>query len=230
MDGVRLVHPPAPVPPIVTGVVRPRSLELSGRVADGTIIAEGNGPAELAAAAAHIARGREAGDRPGHELLVFAFLRADDDPAESARLTRDAVAGQAGWLGIDPADLFALIGAPGTIAGKVAALRAAGADTVVLRPPRPGPVRPGPHRAGGAAPVQPNPAHSHGSRARDGDNPTHANGSPARRPQPLPAAAARVTATTQPQRQPRASTATPPTSTAAAPVTTPPTPTAAPRP
>jgi alkanesulfonate monooxygenase SsuD/methylene tetrahydromethanopterin reductase-like flavin-dependent oxidoreductase (luciferase family) len=138
-DGVRLVHPPQQVPPIVTGVVRPRSLELSGRVADGTIIAEGNGPAELAAAGAHIAQGRKAGDRPRHELLVFAFLRADDDPAESARLTRDAVAGQAGWLGIAPADLFGLIGAPATIAGKVADLRAAGADTVVLRPLGPDP-------------------------------------------------------------------------------------------
>jgi alkanesulfonate monooxygenase SsuD/methylene tetrahydromethanopterin reductase-like flavin-dependent oxidoreductase (luciferase family) len=37
IDGVRLVHPPAEVPPLVTGVVRPKSLELSGRVADGTI-------------------------------------------------------------------------------------------------------------------------------------------------------------------------------------------------
>src|SRR4051794_5308650 len=45
VDGLRLVHPPRAVPPIVAGVVQPRSLELSGRVADGTIIAEGHGPA-----------------------------------------------------------------------------------------------------------------------------------------------------------------------------------------
>ena len=56
VDGVRLVHPPREVPPIVTGVVRPRSLELSGRVADGTILAEGTGPAELTAAIEHIGR------------------------------------------------------------------------------------------------------------------------------------------------------------------------------
>ncbi|MEU1056733.1 LLM class flavin-dependent oxidoreductase, partial [Streptomyces sp. NPDC005876] len=47
MDGIELVHPPAEPPPLVAGVVRPRSLELSGRVADGTLIAEGHGPRDL---------------------------------------------------------------------------------------------------------------------------------------------------------------------------------------
>jgi alkanesulfonate monooxygenase SsuD/methylene tetrahydromethanopterin reductase-like flavin-dependent oxidoreductase (luciferase family) len=139
VDGLELVHPPRVVPPIVTGVVGPRSLELSGRVADGTIIAEGNGPAELTAALANIGRGRAAGTRPRHELLVFAFLRTDDDPARSARLVRDVVEGQAAWLGIKPAELFGLIGPADTIAGRVGDLRAAGAGTVVLRPLGPDP-------------------------------------------------------------------------------------------
>ncbi|HEX8628173.1 MAG TPA: LLM class flavin-dependent oxidoreductase, partial [Catenuloplanes sp.] len=54
LDGVRLVHPPAVPPPIVAGVVRPRSLRLSGRVADGTVIAEGHGPAGITAALEHL--------------------------------------------------------------------------------------------------------------------------------------------------------------------------------
>ncbi|GIE98870.1 N5,N10-methylene tetrahydromethanopterin reductase [Paractinoplanes rishiriensis] len=133
VDGLRLVHPPEVVPPIVTGVVQPRSLALSGRVADGTIIAEGNGPAELRAALTHI------GDRPGHELVSFQFLRTDDDPQRSADLTRDTVAGQAAWLRRDPSELFGLIGPAGTLAGKVAELGDAGAATVVLRPLGPDP-------------------------------------------------------------------------------------------
>lgn len=140
VDGLTLVHPPRVAPPIVTGVVRPRSLELSGRVADGTIIAEGNGPAELAAARAHIDKGRAAGDRPAHELLAFAFLRVDDDPERAAEVTRDVLAGQASWLGVPPSDLFALIGSAGTVPARVSALHAAGADTVVLRPLGPDPV------------------------------------------------------------------------------------------
>ncbi len=139
VDGLTLVHPPRVAPPIVTGVVQPRSLELSGRVADGTIIAEGNGPAELAAARAHIDKGRAAGDRPAHELLAFAFLRVDDDPERAAEVTRDVLAGQASWLGVPPSDLFALIGSAGTVPARVSALHAAGADTVVLRPLGPDP-------------------------------------------------------------------------------------------
>jgi len=139
LDGVGLVHPPSVVPPIVTGVVRPRSLELSGRVADGTIIAEGNGPTQLAAAREHIDRGRTAGDRPAHELIVFAFLHVDDDPDRAAANTRDVVAGQAAWLGVPPEELFTLIGPATSIPARIAELHEAGAATVVLRPLGPDP-------------------------------------------------------------------------------------------
>ncbi|GAA2625011.1 N5,N10-methylene tetrahydromethanopterin reductase [Paractinoplanes durhamensis] len=134
VNGLTLVHPAREVPPIVTGVVRPKSLELSGRVADGTILAEGAGPAEVTAALEHIGRGRQAGDRPAHELIVFVYLHADDDRERAAAATHDMVAAQAAWLGVEPADVFALIGPAAEIPAKVAALRAAGASTVVLRP------------------------------------------------------------------------------------------------
>ncbi|GAB7036540.1 MULTISPECIES: LLM class flavin-dependent oxidoreductase [Catenuloplanes] len=134
VDGVTLVHPPAVVPPIVTGVVRPKSLELSGRVADGTIVAEGNGPAELTDALGHIARGRAAGTRPAHELIAFAYLHVGDDPARAAAETGEMVAGQAAWLGKPAEELFTLIGSADSVPAKVAALHTAGATTVVLRP------------------------------------------------------------------------------------------------
>lgn len=134
VDGLRLVHPPAVAPPIVTGVVRPRSLELSGRVADGTILAEGAGPAQVAEALTHIERGRAAGERPGHELIVFAFLHVDDDTDRAAEAVREVVAGQAAWLGVDPSQVFGLFGPAAAIPAQVAALHQAGAATIVLRP------------------------------------------------------------------------------------------------
>ncbi len=134
IDGVRLVHPPAQVPPLVTGVVRPRSLELSGRVADGTILAEGIGPERIADALAPIGRGRAAGDRPGHELIVFTYLHVEDDAGRAAEATREIVTSQAAWLGVEPAEMFSMIGPAGAVPDRVEALRAAGADTVVLRP------------------------------------------------------------------------------------------------
>ncbi|GAA3345910.1 LLM class flavin-dependent oxidoreductase [Amorphoplanes nipponensis] len=140
IDGVRLVHPPAEAPPLVTGVVRARSLELSGRVADGTIIAEGIGPDRIAASLVHIDRGRAAGDRPAHELVVFAFLHVEEDAARAAAATRDIVATQAAWLGAAPEELFTLIGPAAVVPERVGALRAAGAGTVVLRPLGPAPL------------------------------------------------------------------------------------------
>lgn len=133
-DGVSLVHPPAQVPPIVTGVVRPKSLELSGRVADGTILAEGAGPAQVLNALSHIDRGRKAGSRPAHELIVFAFLHVEEDAERAAAATRETVATQAEWLGLPAAELFTLIGPAAQIPERIAALHEAGADTVILRP------------------------------------------------------------------------------------------------
>jgi 5,10-methylenetetrahydromethanopterin reductase len=140
VDGVQLVHPPAQVPPLVTGVVRPKSLELSGRVADGTIIVEGVGPEGITAALEVIERGRAAGDRPAHELIVFTYLHVGDDPARAAEATREMVTSQAGWLGARPEELFTLIGPADRIQGGVTSLRDAGAGTVVLRPLGPDPL------------------------------------------------------------------------------------------
>ncbi|MBO7938197.1 MULTISPECIES: LLM class flavin-dependent oxidoreductase [Streptomyces] len=130
LDGVRLVHPPAEVPPVVAGVVRPRSLELSGRVADGTLVAEGHGPRDLTEIRALTAKG---GAGPGHSLTVFAFAHAGDDPAEVSRTLRPHVEGHGAWLGRPPEEVFTVSGTPAQAADRVADLAASGADTVVLR-------------------------------------------------------------------------------------------------
>ncbi|MGV9325346.1 LLM class flavin-dependent oxidoreductase [Streptosporangium sandarakinum] len=80
LDGMRLVHPPAVPPPVLAGVMGPRSLELSGRVAQGTILPEGFGPERIAGARELIGAGgrgaalpapgdggRAAGDGPDGE-------------------------------------------------------------------------------------------------------------------------------------------------------------------
>ncbi|WP_127544910.1 LLM class flavin-dependent oxidoreductase [Actinoplanes sp. OR16] len=137
IDGVKLVHPPAVVPPIVAGVVQQRSLELSGRVADGTIIPEGRGPKELAEALEHVRRG---GASPDHDAILFALLHVSDDPAEAEKETGDLVRIQASWLGVDPADVFSLIGPASEFPAKVEAATEAGMTSLVLRPLGPDPV------------------------------------------------------------------------------------------
>ncbi|WP_329277347.1 LLM class flavin-dependent oxidoreductase [Streptomyces sp. NBC_01451] len=130
LDGVKLVHPPAQPPPVVAGVVRARSLELSGRVADGTLIAEGHGPRDLENTRELTAKG---GAGPGHTLTVLAFACVGDDPGEVARTLHPHTEGHGGWLGRPQEDVFTVSGSAQEAAGDIGALSAAGADTVVLR-------------------------------------------------------------------------------------------------
>ncbi len=128
VDDLRLVHPPSEPPPVVAGVVRPRSLALSGEVADGTVLAEGNGPAGVATALTHIAPARP------HEVIVFTHLCVSDDPARLAATAGPVMEEAAGFLGIPPGDAFLASGDAETAADRVRALWRAGATTVVLRP------------------------------------------------------------------------------------------------
>ncbi|MEU6222928.1 LLM class flavin-dependent oxidoreductase [Streptomyces sp. NPDC047042] len=130
LDGVQLVHPPTEVPPVVAGVVRARSLELSGRVADGTLIAEGHGPRDLENTRVLTAKG---GAGPDHILTVFAFACVGDDPGEVARTLHPHTEGHGEWLGRPQEDVFTVSGSAPEAAANIGALSAAGADTVVLR-------------------------------------------------------------------------------------------------
>ena len=110
LDGVRLDHPPANVPPVLAGVRGPRSLELSGRIADGTILAWPLTGPYIAQAREAIDRGRLTAGRAGRHLLAGGTpISVDADP----RLARDAVraavaaelAGPTGGVHIEPLGL-----------------------------------------------------------------------------------------------------------------------------
>jgi len=141
LDGVRLVHPPAVVPPVVAGVLGPRSLELAGRAADGVIVAEGHGPADLAEVLAHVGKGRaDRTDGADHSLTVFAFLCVQDDPELLRTTIGPSLDGHAAWLGRPAEQVFAASGPVATVAARVRELWAAGAGTVVLRAVGPEPL------------------------------------------------------------------------------------------
>lgn len=130
LDGVKLVHPPTEVPPVVAGVVRPRSLELSGRVADGTLIAEGHGPRDLEHTRELTAKG---GAKADHTLTVFSFACVGDDPDEVARALHPRTESHGAWLGRPQEEVFTVSGDVAQATDAVRALATAGADTVVLR-------------------------------------------------------------------------------------------------
>jgi alkanesulfonate monooxygenase SsuD/methylene tetrahydromethanopterin reductase-like flavin-dependent oxidoreductase (luciferase family) len=93
IDQAELVHPPALPPPISLGVRGPKSLALSGRIADGTILAEYAAAEYVSWARQQIARGQQAGGRnESHRLTVFAFTSIDTDVAVARQRLRPLLA------------------------------------------------------------------------------------------------------------------------------------------
>jgi 5,10-methylenetetrahydromethanopterin reductase len=131
IHGVRLVHPPVRVPPLIAGVKGPKSLELAGRIADGTLLAEGSGPAHVVEAHAAAARG---GGTPAHEVSVFVHLAIDDDAAVAHAQIAPVAAESAAFLGIPAPEATVAAGSPTEAAATVTSLWDAGAASVIVRP------------------------------------------------------------------------------------------------
>ena len=126
---VRLEYPPLTPPPVALGVVGPRSLELSGERADGTVLCEAHGPEEITAALDRIRAGQDRADRSGeHRITVFAAFHVGDE----LDIVRNPDA-PVGWeaMSDDPAE----------VAASVLTLFDAGADSIVLVPLASDPIR-----------------------------------------------------------------------------------------
>ena len=127
MSGWQLEFPPVDVPPISLGVVGPKSLYLSGRIADGTVLGEGHDPAAVQSARQRIDQGRAAAGRVDpHHLTVFVSFFCGD-PADAP--TPPPETPQGGEL----------MGSAQQIMSGVHALGDAGADSVILVPLGPDP-------------------------------------------------------------------------------------------
>ncbi len=94
LDDVRLEYPPASAPPISLGVQREKSLALSGRCADGTILVEGTSPEYVRWALEQIGAGTASEQTGGsHRVTVYALCDVDvEDPAGARGNVRRALA------------------------------------------------------------------------------------------------------------------------------------------
>jgi alkanesulfonate monooxygenase SsuD/methylene tetrahydromethanopterin reductase-like flavin-dependent oxidoreductase (luciferase family) len=123
---VHLEQPPPVRPPVVLGVRRPLGLKVSGRCADGTILAEPSPPAYIRWAQRRIDEGRAAGDRTDpHRVTVFVKGRVDADRGHArdvvaGMVASESVAAQLAPLGRD-VELEALrsLSDPATIASQI---------------------------------------------------------------------------------------------------------------
>ncbi len=91
---VQLVHPPVVIPSIYLGVRSAKSLQISGRVADGSILAEGCSPAYIRWAREQIEIGRQAeGRTEPHHITLYIHWSMDDDETVAERRVRERMAG-----------------------------------------------------------------------------------------------------------------------------------------
>ncbi len=129
LDAVRLDWPPARVPRVYAAAEGPKTLRLSGEVADGTVLDSGHTIEEVAHAAAEARAGREdAGRDGGHE--VVAYVKTGFAPDAVARFAAE-------WSGAAPHDVARRVlgGTVGEVTDGVRRLAAVGVDRVVLVPP-----------------------------------------------------------------------------------------------
>ena len=93
LSNIILSHPPTYAPLLSLGVSRVNSLELSGRVADGTILPEGTSPEYLSHALESIHAGACSGGRSSgyHRVTVITWCEVTDDAIEGCERLRPVI-------------------------------------------------------------------------------------------------------------------------------------------
>lgn len=161
---VTATHPVPGDVPILTGVLGPKSLRLSGRIADGTVVSVLAGPAYLESSLAHIREGMAESGRTEHLLPTFALFSCSKNRKEARAAVRPTLAGYLAAVGAhnpltgaygygeeiaellrtpetlaaalpeEWIDTLAVAGDPDEVSERITALRQAGATSVVLSP------------------------------------------------------------------------------------------------
>ncbi|MDX3575132.1 LLM class flavin-dependent oxidoreductase [Streptomyces sp. ID05-47C] len=129
LDDVALDWPPPGGTEVLVGGIGPRTLRLSGEVADGTVLNEAFSPEGVREARKLVREGRAAAgrDADAHKLVVYLFAATGEDAA--ARLQRELVT-----TGLTDVPGLGVAGGAAEVAERVQRYAEAGADTVVLLP------------------------------------------------------------------------------------------------
>lgn len=92
-DGIQLTYPPAQSVAVRLGVSGPKMLQLSGELADGSILSVAAGTRYVEWARTQIDEGRRrAGRTDDHDITVFAIYSVDDDREEASARARSTLA------------------------------------------------------------------------------------------------------------------------------------------
>ncbi|MXM65117.1 LLM class flavin-dependent oxidoreductase [Streptomyces sp. HUCO-GS316] len=129
LDDVALDWPPQGPVEVLAGATGPRSLQLAGEAADGTVLTASTSPEGVRRARQLIDEGRASGGRSGDSHTVVVYLLAATGPDAATRLRAEFVA-----EGRDQVPDLGVAGDARAVANAVQRLADAGADTVILQP------------------------------------------------------------------------------------------------
>ena len=125
---MQLDWPPAVAPGVLAAGEGPKTISLTGEVADGTVVTGGTTVAQVAAARELIDQGRAAAGRTGpHEIVVYVAVAFGSDAAARAAVQLED------WGKPGETDRI-LVGEVQQVAAGVAEFFDAGADAVILQP------------------------------------------------------------------------------------------------
>jgi alkanesulfonate monooxygenase SsuD/methylene tetrahydromethanopterin reductase-like flavin-dependent oxidoreductase (luciferase family) len=96
---VTAAHPVAGDVPILTGVLGPKSLRLSGKIADGTVMSVLSGTEYLELAGGHIREGMAESGRTEHLMPTFALFSVNKDAKLARAAVRPTLAGYLAAVG-----------------------------------------------------------------------------------------------------------------------------------
>lgn len=163
LDQVQMQLVPASVPPFYVGAMRAKSLQLAGRIGDGTILTGMSSPAYVRWAREQIKMGMAEAGHQDHRVGVYFDVKVGRDGDLARAAARQSLARRLPWadiqletLGIarevevflqahgpegmaqrmpdDWLDAFSAAGTPEQAAGSIQRLVDAGADTVIFQP------------------------------------------------------------------------------------------------
>jgi alkanesulfonate monooxygenase SsuD/methylene tetrahydromethanopterin reductase-like flavin-dependent oxidoreductase (luciferase family) len=163
LEQVQMQMTPGELPPLFVGAMRERSLQLAGRVGDGTILTGMSAPEYVHWATGHIQAGMAATGRTHHRTVVYYDVKVNPDGEFARAAVRRSLASRLPWadiqlstLGIaeevaaflqahDPGevaqhipdrwvDAFSAAGTPEQVLESLQRLIDAGADAVIFQP------------------------------------------------------------------------------------------------
>lgn len=137
LDDVALDHPPERAPLVSLGVTGPKSLALSGRVADGTILVETTSPTKVTEAMGHIACGQAEAGRAGapHRVTVLGFWSQGSETGAALDMASPIIEHYVGRPVVrDELVELVIAGTPADCASAVSAHWEVGVASVVLVP------------------------------------------------------------------------------------------------